>query len=143
MEDEWMEHDRLEEDEIKEFAWDDVNDVELPTETVREARKEKMGYMKNKTRKVAKESEAYRVTGKPPISTKWVDTDKSHGVGEMIVRSRWWLETSRRGVRRTEGTSSARPLPWSLSGTSFRGRQRTGRTVVRGRPYIEMLRRLT
>ena len=30
------------------------------------------GKMKNKTFKVVKKSEAYRVTGKPPISTKWV-----------------------------------------------------------------------
>ena len=38
---------------------------------------------------VVKKSEAYRVTGKAPISTKWVDTDKSHGTGERKVRSRW------------------------------------------------------
>ena len=33
--------------------------------------------------------EAFEKTGKPPISTKWVDTDKSHEVGKMNVRSRW------------------------------------------------------
>ena len=47
-----------------------------------------MKFMKNKTFQVVKKSEAYRVTGKSPISTKWVDTDKSHGNGEMLVRSR-------------------------------------------------------
>ncbi len=44
--------------------------------------------MKVKTFKVVKRSEAFTKTGKPPTSTKWVDTDKSHGVGEMKVRSR-------------------------------------------------------
>ena len=33
--------------------------------------------MKCKTFKVVNKSEAYRVTGKGPISTKWVDTDKN------------------------------------------------------------------
>ena len=38
---------------------------------------------------IAKISDAIRLTGKIPISTKWVDTDKSHGVGKRLVRSRW------------------------------------------------------
>ena len=71
------------------YAWDDVNNMELPMEAVREARKEEITYMKNKTFKVVKKAEAYERTGKAPISTKWVDTDKSHGVGELRVRSRW------------------------------------------------------
>ena len=29
------------------------------------------------------------MTGKAPISTRWVDTDKTHGIGEPMVRSRW------------------------------------------------------
>ena len=29
-----------------------------------------------------------RVTGKPPISLRWVDTDKSGGIGEPSVTSR-------------------------------------------------------
>ena len=73
----------------EEYAWDDVNNMELPMEKVRAARKEEMGYMKSKIFKVVKKSEALRVIGKNPISTKWVDTDKSHGIGEMLVRSRW------------------------------------------------------
>ncbi len=52
---------------------------------VREARMEGMKHMKNKIFKVVKKSEAYRVTGKGPISTKWVDTDKPHGNGDMLV----------------------------------------------------------
>ena len=65
---------------MNEYAWDDVNDMELP---------EEMKYMKGKTFKVVKKTEAYRVTGKGLISRKWFDTDKSHGNGEMLVRSRW------------------------------------------------------
>ena len=45
--------------------------------------------MKGKIFKVAKKSEAWRFTGKAPISTKWVNTDKTHGTGEPMVRSRW------------------------------------------------------
>ena len=36
-----------------------------------------------------KRTKAFEKTGKPPISTKWVDIDKSHGVGKMNVRSSW------------------------------------------------------
>ena len=76
-------------EEEEEYAWDDVNNFELPMNLVREARKEEMTHMMGKIFKVVKKSEAYRVTGKGPISTKWVDTDKSHGNGDMLVRSRW------------------------------------------------------
>ena len=65
--------DNVEED-MEEYAWDDVNDIELPLEKVREARYEEMAYMKGKTFRVVKKEEAYRVAGKK-ISTKWVDTD--------------------------------------------------------------------
>jgi hypothetical protein len=72
-----------------EYAWDDVNDIPLPLDQVKAARMEEMGHMKGKIFKVVKREEAWRVTGKPPISTKWVDTDKTHGTGEPMVRSRW------------------------------------------------------
>ena len=45
--------------------------------------------MKGKIFKVVKKEEAWKVTGKAPISTKWVDTDKTHGTGTPMVRSRW------------------------------------------------------
>jgi hypothetical protein len=73
----------------EEYAWDDVNDFALPIGMVKKARMEEMGHMKNKIFKVVKKEEAWRVTGKAPISTKWVDTDKTHGTGEPMVRSRW------------------------------------------------------
>jgi len=72
-----------------EFAWDDVNDIALPIELVRKARCEEMQHMKGKIFKVVKKSEAWSVTGKAPISTKWVDTDKTHGAGAPMVRARW------------------------------------------------------
>ena len=80
---------QVSEEEEEEYAWDDVNNFELPMNLVREARKEEMKHMKEKIFKVVKKSESYRLTGRGPISTKWVDTDKSHGNGEMLVRSRW------------------------------------------------------
>ena len=58
-------------------AWDDVNDSwELPIKDVENARAEEMTYMKAKVIKVVKRQESYDVTGRAPISTKWVDTDK-------------------------------------------------------------------
>ena len=73
-----------------EFAWDDVNNFPLPLNEVRKARKEEMGHMKDKIFKVVRKEEAWRVTGKAPISTKWVDTDKNHGTCDTpMVRSRW------------------------------------------------------
>jgi hypothetical protein len=73
----------------EEFAWDDVNDIRLPLELVRKARAEEMSHMKGKIFKVVKKAEAWARTGRAPISTKWVDTDKTHGTGEPVVRSRW------------------------------------------------------
>ena len=76
-------------EEGEEFAWDDVNNIALPLQLVRKARQEEMRCMKGKIFKVVKKSEAWRLTGKAPISTKWVDTDKTNGTGEPMVRSRW------------------------------------------------------
>ena len=72
-----------------EYAWDDVNDIELPMELVKKAGKEEMMHTKGNIFKVVKKSEAWQKTGRPPISTKWVDTDKTHGTGKPMVRSRW------------------------------------------------------
>ena len=44
--------------------------------------------MKGKIFKVVNKSEAWRITGKAPISTKWVDTDGTHGIGVPMIRSR-------------------------------------------------------
>ena len=45
--------------------------------------------MKGKIFKVVEKEEAWKVIGKAPISTKFVDTDKTHGTKEAMVRSRW------------------------------------------------------
>jgi hypothetical protein len=67
------------------FAWDDVNGGVLDLEKVREARNEEVNFMKEKgIWQEASIEDAWRVTGKAPVSVKWVDTLKSGG----IVRSR-------------------------------------------------------
>ena len=72
-----------------EFAIDDIPGAQLPFDLVRAARREEMHHMLSRTVKVVKTAEACEKTVKGPISTKWVDVDKSHGVGEMLIRSRW------------------------------------------------------
>ena len=72
-----------------EYAWDDVNNIPLPMHLVKEARSEEMAHMKGSIFKIVKRAEAWRVTGKAPITTKWVDTDKTHGTEDPLVRSRW------------------------------------------------------
>jgi hypothetical protein len=67
--------------EASAFAWDDVNGGVLDLAKVREARKEEVDFMKEKKiwREVPVE-EAWKVTGKAPVSVKWVDTMKSGGL---------------------------------------------------------------
>ena len=74
---------------FNEYTWDDVNNIPLPVDLVKKARREEMGHMKGKIFKVVKRAEAWEVTGRAPIGAKWVDTDKTHGTGEPMVRSRW------------------------------------------------------
>ena len=96
--------------ENDEFAWDDVNNIELPIKEVKAARAEEMAHMKGKMFKVVPRSECFARTGRAPISTKWVDTDKSHGQGEMRVRSRWVARDFRtRGERDREDLFCATP----------------------------------
>ena len=71
-----------------EFAIDDITGAQLSLDLVRAARREEMHHMLSRTVKVVKTAEAYEKTGKGPISTWWVDVDKTHGVGEMLIRSR-------------------------------------------------------
>ena len=47
--------------------------MELLVETIIEARGEEMKFMSEKTFEVVRMSEAYRVTGKGLLSTKWVE----------------------------------------------------------------------
>ena len=110
MAEEWADQELELQKSIEEYAWDDVNNFALPIDKVREARKEEMEHMMGKTFVVVKKSEAYRVTGTHPISTKWVDTDKNHGNGDLLVRSRWVARDFRaRGEKDREDLFSATP----------------------------------
>jgi hypothetical protein len=107
---EWEDHEKELETWAEEYAWDDVNGGELPLDKVRAARQEEMNHMKGHTFVVVKKAEAYRVTGRGPISTKWVDTDKSHGEGEMLVRSRFVARDFKgKGEKDREDLFSATP----------------------------------
>jgi len=75
-----------EEDMIK--AWDDVHGGELPFKLVMEARGEEVGYMQDRgIWEVVPVTRCWKVTGKGPVSVRWVDTNKG-GLTEMLVRSR-------------------------------------------------------
>jgi hypothetical protein len=67
----------LEEEKEEEMAWDDVKGIWIPAGLVRESRQEEVTYMVDRAlweeRSV---EECWRVTGKAPVSLKWVDTDK-------------------------------------------------------------------
>jgi hypothetical protein len=76
------------EEECDEGAWDDVNGGSLPEGLVREARQEEVGFMVE--RGIWEEcpvEESWRVTGKAPVTVRWVDTNKGTLLG-MLIRSR-------------------------------------------------------
>lgn len=77
-----------EDDRPEEFVWDDVNDMELPIDMEKNASAEEMGHVQGDSFKVVKKSEAWAATGKPPLSTQWVDTDNTHGTGAPLLRLR-------------------------------------------------------
>ena len=54
----WVEHERAEQGDGQEYAWDDVNNIPLPIDKVRAARKEEMQYTMNRKFEVVKKSEA-------------------------------------------------------------------------------------
>ena len=73
--------------EDSEYAWDDVNDMELPLDLVKMARKKEMEHMKGKIFKVVKGVGGWEMTRKAPVSTKWVDTeDPWHGRADGAVK---------------------------------------------------------
>ncbi len=72
-------------DEIKECAYDDVDGKELDIEKVRAARAEEMEFVKSKPMYEEVDiEECWRVKGRGPTSMKWVERRK-----EEEVRSRW------------------------------------------------------
>ena len=73
----------------QECGWDDNSGAILPVELVKAARQEEMEYLKTRgTYQVVDKKECFERTGKRPISTRWVDCDKSHGQKHVVVRSR-------------------------------------------------------
>jgi hypothetical protein len=74
-------------------AWDDVHGGDLPKNGVRAARAEEVGYMQNrKIWRLKPIKECWDVTGKPPVSMRWVDTNKAwdgeHDSEALEIRSR-------------------------------------------------------
>ena len=97
--------------ECEALAWDDIHGTQLPMAQVREARHEEMSHMKNHTFDIVKRKECYERTGKAPISTRWIDTDKSHGQGIMEVRSRFVArDFKKRGEKDREDLSALHHL---------------------------------
>ena len=75
--------------EFEEFAFDDVKSGYIDIELCKAARFEEVQYLiKRKIFDVCNVEEAWRVTGKAPISVRWVDTNKSDVGKEPDVRSR-------------------------------------------------------
>ena len=92
------------------FAIDDITGAQLSLDLVRAARREEMHHMLSRTVKVVNTAETYEKTEKGPISTKWVDVDKSHSMGEMLIRSRWVArDFKEKGEKDQEDLFSATP----------------------------------
>ena len=69
----------VEEDDMEEMeaAWDDVSGATLDPKLVRQARQEEMDYVhKMRLHDKVHTSECRRITGKPPITVRWIDINK-------------------------------------------------------------------
>ena len=65
------------EDVWMEEAWDDVKGGKLRAEDVRKARREEVEYMiSRRIWRLVPIGDCWRKTGKPPVGTRWVDTNK-------------------------------------------------------------------
>ena len=70
------------------IAWDDVHGDELNMKLMRKERKEEIDYMKFRgIWEICDEDEAWQETGRGPVSTKWVGTNKG-ATEEPLVRCR-------------------------------------------------------
>ena len=79
------------EDNLTEYAkaWDDVTGKELDPKEVSKARAVEMGYVKDMgVYRVADKAECLRVTGQPPVKSRWLDINKGDDVNKNY-RSRW------------------------------------------------------
>ena len=57
-------------------ACDDAHGDELDTNLVRKGRKQEIDYVSSEVWEVCDEEEAWRETGRGPVSIRWVDTNK-------------------------------------------------------------------
>ena len=70
-------------------AWDDVHGGDLPMKDVQRSRKEEVDYMvKRDIWGLVSTAECWDKTGKAPVSTRWVDTNKAWEEDGMEVRCR-------------------------------------------------------
>ena len=80
--------DLMNESDDEDIGWDDVNDVQIPLEMIKEARGEEVQFMESrKLWSIAPTKECLEKTGKPPVSVRWVDTNKGRD-GKLEIRSR-------------------------------------------------------
>ena len=82
-----------------ECYWDDSKGGWIDPVLVRQARAEEMRYVRSHGvyERVSRQ-ECWDVTGKAPVKTRWVDTDKG-SAGKPNVRSRWVAQDFRREAR--------------------------------------------
>ena len=80
--------DEFPEDVQVEGFWDDVNGGWLPEKLVKAARHEELEWIhRREVYREVDEQECFKVTGKPPISLRWVDTNKG-SLAQPHIRSR-------------------------------------------------------
>ena len=105
-----LEEDNGESDKAEKWATDDITGKNLDVEEVKAARKEEMAFVKGMP--VYKEvdvKECRNKTAKCPVTTKWVDVEKSD-MEKLMVRSRWVARDLKgRGADRCEDLFAATP----------------------------------
>ena len=118
---------------------DDVSGKRLDTEGVKAARKLELEFIDGKP--VYKEvpvSECWKVTGRSPIDTKWVDVDKG-GPGAHQFRSRWVARQFKDGQPNDDYFSPTPPYEAIRMAISLAASQ--GRRRGRGERSFRMARR--
>ena len=88
------------------IGWDDVKNVQIPAHLVRAGRGGEVGFMEGRNIWGVRDvEECWRVTGSPPVSVRWVDTEKRSWVnGDWVplVRCRLVARDFKRGDCRSD-----------------------------------------
>ena len=109
-----------------EYAWDDVLGGYLEPNLVRAARQEEVDFMQARgIWEESSEEECWRLTGKGPISVRWVDTNKGT-IEEPAIRSRMVARDFKGKDKDREDLFAATPA-WELK------RVLMARTATRGK----------